>query len=317
MIAEPYVPAETRPTGQPPYATPRRFTARTASSCGGTAATVVFWNCGGGPSPEKLGWLLQQEWDTSILVEVSGAGRDRLREHQRVGHFQLWLNTAPRSGRKGRRLTVAVLTRDGTEVVQGQETQPTLGQSRFQERVGATHLHHPSLGRLSVVGAHMPHGVGGQSDKELAYLELSTWLTERSDPLILGIDTNTWTNRATAPRARSADPKFQHQRNFQVIQADHGLHDAWVQAAEKTGSLHDPGNFWTYDTGRQRHRWDQIWVSAHLRCISAEVLTAAPGTARGAAHRPVRVTLLSEAAHQGGGHHTTGGARHEVRASGG
>ena len=111
--------------------------------------------------------------------------------------------------------------------------------------------------------------------------------------MILGIDTNTYTDSVEPPTAREERPDFRSQHNFQFPNDMHCLHDALIEAARNDAGLRPKEAWWTYETGARQHRWDQVWISSELRAVRGHVQAEAPGAAPGKAHRPVALTVAA------------------------
>lgn len=120
---------------------------------------LLLWNCGGGPSDEKVGWLRRQPWDVAILLEVSKTGLPRL---ERPSDGNEWATTSSiptTTPRRGRRYGVALLTRRST-VMESPVASPQLS-GRFDERIWAAKVTHEAIGSFVVAGFHAPNGAKG------------------------------------------------------------------------------------------------------------------------------------------------------------
>lgn len=252
---------------------------------------VLHWNVCGGDDRVKVEWLKEQSWDVAVLLELSLAGRKRIaRVQERAGWTGKTSLDVP--GPAGhRRMSVGIFARGDARCTGRASTSPLLSDARYRERALAAEVEVDSR-PVVVAGFHAPNARSGdgQAPKETAFSEIVAWVNETAGPLVLGVDTNTWSQGARKGR-RDPHPDLFHQETFQMEGESHLLRDAFSGAATANPALCEEEQWWTYDTGTRRCRMDQIWSSSHFRCTGSGVLADTPGVRSGGAHRALFAQL--------------------------
>lgn len=254
---------------------------------------VATWNVNcfnPGRAADKLRLLELESWDVALLQEVNEAtfatftGRADI-----AGKWAVELVGGAWSSRAH---GVAILARPPAHIVDWMLL-PIDGASA-EERALAMAATIVVDGReVTVASAHMPNaaGTGGERRRRIErkmrhYRCLSEWCSGVECPLVVGADTNTWSDSAV-PLAHGEDHPFAEEHRFVGLEPDHRLVDVYrehlvrnrpdlLERRRQLGAEGPDGALAATHVRGGNHprvnRMDRIYASRHFRAVDVATL---------------------------------------------
>ena len=277
----------------------------------GVHFTVVSWNVQRiGAAGPKADYLLAQEWDLAVLMEVTPKLWSQLRIASGVGSYALDLIEV-----KDMRYPhgIALLARNGWEL-RDPWLPPTPdldaeSRPRPERWMAAMAVH--GAGALTLAGFHAPYAAGrdnaektrNRARKRRAYEAVTEWLSGQPT-VVVGMDGNNWWDpvQLVSPVRDADSADFWAENQFHGPDPEHGCLDTyrtwWSQDQDRLEAVltvrpegplaitHDTGR----DDGTGVFRMDRIYCSRSLQVLGAGV-DYEPALAAGSDHALVWAQL--------------------------
>lgn len=193
----------------------------------------------------KLALLDRLDWSVAALQETAPESLQRIAEHFPAADITSGCDLATKKHASEATYGCSIITRNGARIVDTglvplDHTTPGRlpGSEPLPESVLWARVRLPDSTEVLAVSAHPPHAAGKGEDRDRrverklrTYRALETWLRAQTDPVVVGVDGNSWIDGAVddlfgTPTTRP-DPQQDVMRFFHDGPPRHGVRDVY------------------------------------------------------------------------------------------